>query len=281
MAPLLEAQTKFQKIKIEPDATHPGEIILWLDSQWQLASWGEYRYHECLVTLPLACAPAINNILVCGGGDGMSLREAVRFPDCYSANLVEIDGGMIEIFRDMPQFAAYNSNSMRHEKAHVFVADAFAHARETSDRYDAIFLDLPSPGKRNWNKEYQKLFAPESIDLLLKRLMPQGVFAMQSSIQLGLLAKIVRHLFERRYYVWHYDSFYNAGGSHDSFIVAAPMKLTQERPIPPGCRFANKDRVRIAFSNFTELTQDALEYYTLFASDDHVEHELIQHERIF
>jgi predicted membrane-bound spermidine synthase len=273
MATVLEAKTKFQKIRIDQDFWRKGEVVLYLDEAWQLNTGLEHKYHEALMTVPMAAAPSIDRVLICGGGDGMALREAIRFPDCSRATLVEIDPGMIQVWRDMPEYAKYNQNSMRHEKARVVVEDAVGFAkRSDAESFDFIALDFPSPSSANADKDYNNLFAPAVIDEFLRLLPSHGTLSVQVSVTTEVLARLVVHLLKRGLSVWQYDSYYTKQ-SHDSFLVASRHRLEYARPIPEGARFATARRVGLAFSHVTELSWDQVEYFNLFCDAHEIERE--------
>ena len=56
-----------------------GRPRLFLNSHLQFSSRDEYRYHEALVHPGLAAMPAARRVLVLGGGDGLALREVLRY----------------------------------------------------------------------------------------------------------------------------------------------------------------------------------------------------------
>lgn len=271
MASLLNLDTKFQNIKIDPSLRLPGEIILFCDDAWQLDTAVEFKYHESLVTIPLACAPGAARVLICGGGDGMALRESLKFPEVIQSTLVEIDPEMIWLFRDNDRWAKYNAYSMRDSRARVVAADALAWAREDKDLYDLIVLDFPSPGGSNKSKNYPNLYSPESLDIFVKRLKPHGVLSMQVSMPYVFLAAAARFLLDCGFYVWNYDTYYNPRNA-DSFMIAARNKIFPFRQLPP-TRWADKARCAAAFSEATEVRQSLIDYYRLFCHGEEVEHE--------
>lgn len=271
MASLLNVQTKFQNIKIDPSLRSPGEIVLYCDDAWQLDSAVEWKYHESLVTIPLACAPGAARVLICGGGDGMALRESLKFPEIVQSTLVEIDEEMIRLFRDDDRWAKFNSRSMRHSRARVVAADALAFAREDKDLYDLIVLDFPSPGGRNKDKNYPNLYSPESLAVFAARLKPHGVLSMQVSMPYIYLAAAANFLLGQGFNVWNYDTYYNPRNA-DSFMVASRHQLTPQRNLPL-TRWADLPRCRAAFSQVTEINRSTLDYYRLFCHGEDVEFE--------
>lgn len=268
MATLLEAKSKFQTIKINSDRWHDGEIILYLDSLWQFSSFTEWKYHESLITIPMCAAPQMDRVLICGGGDGLALREALRF-NCLPT-LVELDPGMIALFRDMPDYAKYNKYSMKDPKVKVVVGDAIKFMEDCNDKYHVIVWDFPSPGDENINGSLA-LYSPVNIRKAIKCLYNSGVFVAQCSIETAALAPLVKEFFNQGFKCWHYDCWYDNTGSHDSFLVASRNQLRMERKPPMGTRYATEDRVRIAFSRATEIVPEDIEYFMHFNHLEQIE----------
>ncbi len=273
MATLLEAKSKYQHIKVTNDRLHDGEIILWLDDMWQFGSHIEYRYHEALITLPMCVAPQIDRVLVCGGGDGLALREALKFKECIPT-LCELDGGMIEVFR-MAEYAKYNKNSLSDPRAKIVIEDAIKFmdqtAHFTNEKFNLIVWDFPSPSSDEDDKDCGGLYTKENLQKALKCLAPNGVFASQVSIPIVTLSVIIKELMLQDYYVWTYDTMYDSGGNHDSFIVASKTKLWQQRPIPEDCRFVSEKKIKAGFSAATLVVPEDFNYYLEFLYNGEVD----------
>src|SRR5229473_3273015 len=56
------------------------DLRLFLNSHLQFSSRDEYRYHEALVHPGLAAVPAPRRVLILGGGDGLAVREILKYP---------------------------------------------------------------------------------------------------------------------------------------------------------------------------------------------------------
>jgi spermidine synthase len=75
------------------------DLRLHLNNNLQFSSRDEYRYHEALVHPGLATLPAARRVLVLGGGDGLALREILKYPQIESVTLVDLDPAMTRLFR--------------------------------------------------------------------------------------------------------------------------------------------------------------------------------------
>src|SRR5205085_4130221 len=92
--------TPYQRIVI---TRNRAGFQLFLNGNLQFSSADEYRYHEALVHPPLALASEggreVHSVLVLGGGDGLALREILKYPSVESVTLVDLDPGMTELSR--------------------------------------------------------------------------------------------------------------------------------------------------------------------------------------
>src|SRR5215471_54345 len=70
---------------------------LFLNGQLQFSSADEYRYHEALVHPAMMVAGAPRRVLVLGGGDGLALREILKYPTVEAATLVDLDPDMTRL----------------------------------------------------------------------------------------------------------------------------------------------------------------------------------------
>jgi spermidine synthase len=78
------------------------DLRLFLNSHLQFSSRDEYRYHESLVHPGLAAIPAPRRVLVLGGGDGLAVREILKYPQIESVTLVDLDPEMTRLFPRTP-----------------------------------------------------------------------------------------------------------------------------------------------------------------------------------
>jgi spermidine synthase len=74
---ILSRQTRYQRIVL---TRWKDDIRLFLSSHLQFSSRDEYRYHEALVHPGLAAIPSARSVLVLGGGDGLAVREILKYP---------------------------------------------------------------------------------------------------------------------------------------------------------------------------------------------------------
>ena len=80
---------------------------LFLNGNLQFAERDEYRYHEALVHPPWRRTGAKRRGVL-GGGDGMAVREILKYPSVESVTLVELDPAMTQAFTANPMLARLN-----------------------------------------------------------------------------------------------------------------------------------------------------------------------------
>lgn len=134
--------TKYQQVVITSslDGT---DTRLFLDGDLQFSSVDEYRYHESLVHPAMAGPHA--RVLILGGGDGIAMREVLRYPDVKRAVEVELDPKMIDIARHDQRILAINHGSLSSSRVTVRIADAFTWLRHQNERFDVVIADFPDP----------------------------------------------------------------------------------------------------------------------------------------
>jgi len=115
-APIKHAETsKFQRIVLTHD-TQSGDWRLYLNGGLQFSSGDEAVYHEHLVHPVMAIAPRREKVLILGGGDGLALREVLKYRDVRKVALVDIDPAIVRL--------ASTSDALR-----TLNGEAFADAR--------------------------------------------------------------------------------------------------------------------------------------------------------
>ncbi len=149
---------------------------LFLDHSIQFDTADEYRYHEMLVHPAMAQAPRRADILILGGGDGMAVREVLKYDDVDSVTLVDLDPRVTELFRDHPDLRALNDFALSDPRVTILAQDAWAFARDSDAAFDVIIIDLPDPK----NLSLSKLYSAEFYALLIERLAPHGMVVTQA-----------------------------------------------------------------------------------------------------
>ena len=125
----------------------------------------------------MAAHGAPRKVAVLGGGDGMAVREILKYPTVERVTLVELDPAMTRLFRDHEPLAALNGHALRSPKVTVVNADAFRWLEEAREIYDVIVVDFPDPT----NFSIGKLYTNSFYALLDRHLAASGYAVVQST----------------------------------------------------------------------------------------------------
>jgi spermidine synthase len=117
-------------------------------------------------------------ILVLGGGDGLALREILKYPSVESITLVDLDPEMTNVSKHVPALGELNQNSLDNPKVSVVNADAFVWLDNTeTEPFDAAIIDFPDPN----NFALGKLYTTRFYNLLKRKLKPDSSVAIQTT----------------------------------------------------------------------------------------------------
>src|SRR5690606_17626913 len=122
-APIVHvSQSPYQRVVITQSTR---STRLFLNGNLQFSSDDEYRYHEALVHPAVAAlGRAPRRALVLGGGDGLAVRELLRYEGVERIDLVDLDAAVTDLFRDLPLAARLNGGSLSDPRVHVVNDDA-------------------------------------------------------------------------------------------------------------------------------------------------------------
>ena len=221
---------------------------LFLNGNLQFAQRDEYRYHEALVHPAMAAHGAPKRVAVLGGGDGMAVREVLKYASVESVTLVELDPNMTRLFSDNATLAALNNQALASPKVTVVNADAFKFLETSADTFDVIIVDFPDPS----NFSIGKLYTTSFYALLDQRLSASGYAVVQTTSPLvarksfWTVARTIEEagLTTRPYHA-HVPSFGEWG-----FIIASrrPYRLpTSPSALPANLKFLNLPSLPLLF----------------------------------
>jgi len=173
---IYKKQTPYQRIVVTKSITRD-EHRLYIDGHIQFSSRDEYRYHESLVHPLLSIPGKKAKVLVLGGGDGLAVREILKYEDVKLIHLVDIDPEMTRIGKELRMLTRINKNSLESAKLSVYNEDAFSFINQAGILYDRVIIDMPDPH----NEAINKLYSREFYTMIRKRMSPQGILVTQSS----------------------------------------------------------------------------------------------------
>jgi spermidine synthase len=194
---------------------HLGIVRCYINGHLQFNEADEHLYHENLVHPAMHLAPHREKILILGGGDGLALREVLKYPDVKAVTLVDLDPLMTQLATSDSELLRINHGSMSdsrvskktaaglsagaahttaqasqydrfstipHQTAtlHIVNLDAAEFVKSVTDRYDVIIMDFPDPNSPDLAKLYGRPF----YDHLQNVLNPDAVIVQQSGSSL-------------------------------------------------------------------------------------------------
>jgi spermidine synthase len=233
-SPVIYAKsTPYQRIVLTRDHE---EMRLYLNNHLQFSSRDEYRYHEPLVHPLLSGLSEARELLILGGGDGMAVREALRYPNLKKITLVDLDAGMTELFRTHPVLTRLNAGALSDPRVEVVNADAFAWIRSSRKLFDAILIDFPDPSNFSLGKLYSTTF----YQAVKARLAPGGALAVQSTSPLMARQSywcIAETLEKVGFKTLPYHSYVPSFGEWGYLIATLEREFAAPRTFPSGLRF--------------------------------------------
>jgi spermidine synthase len=184
-------------------------------------------------------------VAVLGGGDGMAVREILKYPGVQSITLVELDPAMTTLFTQNPTLAGLNGHALSSPKVKVINTDAFKWLEETRDSFDVIVVDFPDPTNFNIGKLYTNSFYA----LLDQRLSASGYAVIQTTSPLvarqsfwTVVQTIESVGLRATPYHAHVPSFGEWG-----FVIASRRPYRQPTALPEGLRFLNLQSLPLLF----------------------------------
>ncbi|HEX8433379.1 MAG TPA: polyamine aminopropyltransferase [Longimicrobium sp.] len=211
------------------------DLRLFLNGHLQFSSRDEYRYHEALVHPGLAALPGARRVLVLGGGDGLAVREVLRYPGVQQVTVVDLDPEMTRLFATHPILTKLNAGALRSPRVRVVNEDAFVWMGRTDEMFDFVVIDFPDPSSYAVGKLYTTAF----YRLLARHLSRDGLAVVQSTSPMfarrafwSIDATLRESGFQTRPYHLYVPSFGEWG-----FILAGRGEYAPPERLPAGLRF--------------------------------------------
>lgn len=258
--------TKFQHItlterKISPNK--PPVYALYLNGRTQFSSDDEFIYHDMLVHPAMLAAARRDEVLVIGGGDGLALREVLKW-NPQNITLLELDNEMVNLFTNETAvdgrvinkpLLELNNYSFKDKRVNPIFGDAYNTVDQLiadGKKFDVILVDLPDPSHPNLNKLYSIRFYKQLNNLL----NGDGAIAIQSTspyhardafLTVGVTLKAADFSFVERYHQ-NVPSFGQWGWTIATKVGASPRVRIDRNGIElPDNTWATKGLINASF----------------------------------
>jgi spermidine synthase len=229
---VLARTTPYQRIVM---TAWRNDLRLFLNANLQFSSRDEYRYHEALVHPGLAALPTARHVLILGGGDGLALREVLRYPSVQHVTLVDLDPEMTRLFSTHKDLKQLNAGALSDPRVRVVNADAFIWLDTTDAMFDFAVVDFPDPSNFSLGKLYTTTF----YGMLARRLTPDATFVVQATSPLFARQAywcIVTTIEQAGLSVAPYHVYVPSFGEW-GFVLAGRRPPPRPRQLPDGLRF--------------------------------------------
>jgi spermidine synthase len=231
---ILARDTRYQHIVL---TRFKDDIRLFLNSHLQFSSRDEYRYHEALIHPGLSAVSVPRHVLVLGGGDGLAVREILKYSQVDSITLVDLDPEMTRLFSTHPMLTALNQKSFLSPKVHIINADAFPWVDSNTDSFDFIVIDFPDPTNYSLGKLYTTAF----YKAVARHLSVQGLLVVQSTSPMfardsyWCIAKTIEDAGLQTYPYHVYVPSFGEWG----FVIGSTHRYSPPTALPEGLRFVD------------------------------------------
>ncbi len=148
---------------------------LFLNGSLQFSSADEYRYHEALVHPAMSLLATPRNVLILGGGDGLALREVLKYPSVERVTLVDLDPKMTALWKTFRPLGELNHHSFADPRVRVINQDAMVWLGTNSEPFDVVIVDFPDPN----SFPVAKLYTTRFYRMLRAHVAPGGAVAVQ------------------------------------------------------------------------------------------------------
>lgn len=166
-------QTRHQLAEIVEFA-HFGRALL-LDGSLQSVERDEYIYHEALVQPALCAHPAPKRVLIIGGGEGATAREALKHAMVEQVVMVDIDCDLIALAR--AHLKAWHQFSFDDPRLRLFIGDGWEFIATSGERFDVIMIDVVDSFEGG---PAETLYTPEFYRNLKHHLVEGGILVVQA-----------------------------------------------------------------------------------------------------
>jgi spermidine synthase len=157
---LVRESSDYQRVVV---TAGPTGVRLFLNGNLQFHSRDEYRYHEGLVHPVMAAHASPRRVLVLGGGDGLAVREVLKYASVEEVTVVDLDPHMTRLFAQHPMLKRLNADALNNPKVRTVNADAYAWLEQLQQgaqpqTFDIVIIDFPDPSNFSLGKLYSTTF---------------------------------------------------------------------------------------------------------------------------
>ncbi|MCE4613043.1 MAG: polyamine aminopropyltransferase [Desulfurococcales archaeon] len=147
-----------------------------LDGKTQSTEHDEFVYHEALVHPAMILHGSPERVLILGGGEGATAREALRFKSVKEVVMVDIDEEVVRVSREL--LPEWHRGAFTDPRLRLVIGDGYEYVEKSRERFDVIIADLADPIEAG---PAYKLYTKEFYEMIKERLREGGVFVTQAT----------------------------------------------------------------------------------------------------
>lgn len=164
--------------------------LFFLNGALQTISKHEREFHESLVQPAMFAHPSPKTVAIIGGGEGATLREALRHKSVQKVVMIELDEKVVEVSKEfMPELSNCTDiidsvpSCFDDPRATLIIADAFEYIvdRQIKGEFDVLIVDAMN------HEEHDEFASSDMINALVNSLTPNGVVAVQIGVAPSIL----------------------------------------------------------------------------------------------
>jgi len=225
VAILASRKTAFQEMYVV-DGGPAGKALV-LDGKWQSCTREEFLYHEPLVHPACIFHGNPKRVLILGGGEGATAREALKWKSVEKVVTVDIDGEVVEACKEhLPEM---HQGAYEDPRSELVIGDALVYLDQGPADWDVIISDLSDPIEEGPSFA---LFTKEYYEKCRKALSPKGYFVLQagpcSPAYLDMYARNARTVNAVFPNVKFYGSFIPTYAQPWGFVVGSAQVLPHD-----------------------------------------------------
>ena len=173
---LYKTNSEFQQIEIiQFDKNkHNYDKCLLLDGEPQLCNNDEHEYHELIVHYPASFKKSIENVLIIGGGDCMTLREVMKYKTIKNVYMLELDENVVLTSKKYLGVSDYENDG----RVKIIYGDADDYIQNLEDNFfDLVIIDTTEDNNNNSPIDSLQFFKK-----CKNKLRPDGIFVKNGDV---------------------------------------------------------------------------------------------------
>ena len=157
--------------------TKAGNINLYLNRKLQFSTLDEHRYHEAIVHVPVSLYGMPEEVLIIGGGDGLALREILKYDSVQQVTMIDLDKQLINMMQEDSRLRDITDGAYSDPRVKLIFGDAFVEVQKLQQSFDMVIIDLPDP----YTPALGKMYTKEFYGYIGRVLDEEGIIVTQAS----------------------------------------------------------------------------------------------------